>query len=1209
MPPKVPPPAPPPPAAPQCHVYLEEILLERSQRSLPDPPPRLFTDEEGMCAVCDLPPGQHPRRPPQPQAPPPHPDPVAPPALAPVAPDAGYDLLGPSLDDYLNYFLPDGAPCPLVSRDVPETACLVVALHTRAHEEGSTTATRALWGRVHDATVRALPLVFDRCVSRAPPSASAPGRLTSIKFVYSDIPDGRSEPEVARFHHSRGKDLVMALQARVAWQASRAVGPWRDVMDTSASPITTAAENITQRIISVATTLATDVPIAMLRPTSPRSPAWWSAVWARLLPQDRLAVFFDLGLTVLAALAQLDLKFGRYITRQQWLARYAPSGGLSKQASRDRSKDSGGGDDRVADAGSPKSSAKSTPRGGNGGRGGGRFGNRGRGGRNDRRSRGDRDGKVIDRSASPVVRVGGNAFVSSLRVSPQPCAASPTAARTPASSPSAVVSEVSAPLPSDLEVPPLSRGNYASGCRAASPTGDFYANGRCAVPPTAGAVSDAPTEMWGGGTQPPPSWLVQGAAVPDSEDWLYTRLPGAEDLAELISRGPRGSVARLPDGGLSPGVSLQVWRRLLEGLRPVESAAGRLCVDRMLPHIDEHGLLSVAPSAFGSFPFVVSPQDVSPTVEDILAKGAALTLGGATTRPTAVWPEGRLEGPDSPWFHRLFTVPKSDGGVRGISDLRWVNKCFPPPPSFAHPAVLSAFQGRFAVRLDLTSAFYQPRVARALSHKFAFATPAGGAFRYVGLPMGWSWSPYLFDGLLAPFDALARALRLRVVRYADDILVLADSPGQLARDLRLVIDLLHAAGWQLALKKSYLVAASRVVFLGVAVDLATRTVRWARHKKAKTLAEISLLRAHNSASIRDLQRVAGRLIFLTSATPVFRAFARPMFDALREWEALDASPDVLHTVSAPLRACFSFWSSTAASSLTDRWWPVGLGPRWHTRTDASDVAVGWEAVSAPDGSRLSAGTIPLGPGCTGKASAVRETTALVRLLEFLGSPDRAGPPLREGDTLAVGLDAQVVVSSSTKGTARAPQLVAEFASLALLLLSLPPIALRTYWLPRSGNTEADARSRLISAADSRLADSVYQYLLHWWGAEPLLDLFASAGNTRAPVFYAAHPSSAAAGVDGLSAPVTPLAYAFPPFALANLTAAMLIRYRAAGVPVLAVLPADACLRMLGSWPDADRLPLPSLCISPPPYTSVCPSPRPLMAIRVSPPPPPPQTTR
>jgi hypothetical protein len=520
--------------------------------------------------------------------------------------------------------------------------------------------------------------------------------------------------------------------------------------------------------------------------------------------------------------------------------------------------------------------------------------------------------------------------------------------------------------------------------------------------------------------------------------------------------------------------------------------------------------------------------------------------------------------------------------------------------------VAAVIRGKtWATKIDFKSAFYQPLVSSTLALAFSFQVSDGQFAAYSALPMGWAWSPFLFNLILRPLDLLCQALGISAVRYADDIVVLSDSPEGLARDLKRLVALCHRLGWVISLTKSYLVAASTFVFLGVAVDLRRRAVSWTSAKYQKVIAACQLIRSASQVTARELQALVGRLSFLLSAIPVLRVFLRGFNEGLAGCHGADGSR-AIH-ISPQLKAEADFWLSEEGAAIATRWWPLAADParpRWRTQTDASAEGFGWGPVIAPTNFELAGTSFPLSAALATQSSAVREASALSALMRYLGDDRRPGPRLSEGDEVLVEMDARTVVDSVSRGSARAPQLVDELRSLASALLRLPPVLLSLRWISREENAVADAASRAVSMADARLSEPVFQFLQQWWTCAPAVDLFAASTNCRARRFYSRTPTTDAEGVDGLSAPLLPYAYGYPPFALAVPWAHRLRDYEASSVPVLAVVPADVAHAVLPAWPlpNMHLFPPDEPLVVPPPYTALpMASPRQLVALVIRPP--------
>lgn len=112
----------------------------------------------------------------------------------------------------------------------------------------------------------------------------------------------------------------------------------------------------------------------------------------------------------------------------------------------------------------------------------------------------------------------------------------------------------------------------------------------------------------------------------------------------------------------------------------------------------------------------------------------------------------------------VFQVPKNEEVDRAIINCKEVNKGFgkPPPLSLAEIGTLlgliSFFPDAVLSTADIRHFFWQLRLAKSDSHWFSmFAEGFDNPLQCVALPMGWSWSPWVAQGVagLAVVEAAA----------------------------------------------------------------------------------------------------------------------------------------------------------------------------------------------------------------------------------------------------------------------------------------------------------------------------------------------------------------------------------------------------------------------------------------------------------------------
>ena len=526
-------------------------------------------------------------------------------------------------------------------------------------------------------------------------------------------------------------------------------------------------------------------------------------------------------------------------------------------------------------------------------------------------------------------------------------------------------------------------------------------------------------------------------------------------------------------------------------------------------------------------------QALRKTVDDLLASGAISPLPTTRDSSSEVW-------------HRLFLVSKKPKGWRAIADLRKTNECFPEPPPFTHPSVLTALADPsyvWAAKLDIAAAFYKFPVDPEMRNFFAFhAVDQEGspiAATYDSLPMGWTWSPFLMDTAMSVLDAVWAAQGLRIIRYADDLLIMGRTPREVEEAMNTVVEQLVRAGLHPSPSKTYAGAFTRLDFLGWDIDLVAGRIKWSTTKTASLMELIDPIRATKSASLRQLQKIAGVLCFLTTAEPFLRALYRRTVDEIAERERRTGDPHRDFAITAGTEADMIAWSNLAPRMAT-RWVrPLSNNMIWAASSpnivqftahvDASAVGVG-VVLHDHSTSRSTTRSFHLSDRDITAGSGVRELEAIQRALEMTiatTTSHRAGDsdigPQNTSETLLhIRTDAAIVEHVWRRGAARALAMAEKMRSIADLYLRQERLHVSINWIPREQNGEADAASRALGS-EATLPWHVVSELSTWASelagdelqSEPAVDLFATAANTRAPIYYSRVPDPRAAGSDGL----------------------------------------------------------------------------------------------
>lgn len=229
---------------------------------------------------------------------------------------------------------------------------------------------------------------------------------------------------------------------------------------------------------------------------------------------------------------------------------------------------------------------------------------------------------------------------------------------------------------------------------------------------------------------------------------------------------------------------------------------------------------------------------------------------------------GIVEPSRAPGAAPAMLVAKKDGSKRMVASFVELNKlierrCYPIPNI---EDFISRVQGyKYFCSLDLSQGFYQIELPPEERQKLAFVTQSG-KWQYVMLPMGLTDSPAIFQELM---DTVFGELRGKIVLvYMDDILVMAKSIEELARNMQIVFDRLRQFNLKLKGDKCRF-GVNELVFLGHLVN--GDTVK-PDPSKIQTLINQSLPK-----TMKQLQSFLGFVNHYSRYIPDFSSLVAPLY--------------------------------------------------------------------------------------------------------------------------------------------------------------------------------------------------------------------------------------------------------------------------------------------------------------------------------------------
>ncbi len=172
------------------------------------------------------------------------------------------------------------------------------------------------------------------------------------------------------------------------------------------------------------------------------------------------------------------------------------------------------------------------------------------------------------------------------------------------------------------------------------------------------------------------------------------------------------------------------------------------------------------------------------------------------------------------FFIHYFLVPKRDGGLRPILDLRRLNLSLYKGKfkMLTLKTIMSQIQGGdWFVTIDLKDAYFHIQVVR-WHRKFLRFAFGGKAYEYKVLPFGLALAPRTFTKCMDAAQAPLRLQGIRVLNYLDDWLMLAHCRELVSRHRDIVLHHIHSIGLRMNAKKSVLFPSQQTSFLGVHLD-------------------------------------------------------------------------------------------------------------------------------------------------------------------------------------------------------------------------------------------------------------------------------------------------------------------------------------------------------------------------------------------------------
>lgn len=469
------------------------------------------------------------------------------------------------------------------------------------------------------------------------------------------------------------------------------------------------------------------------------------------------------------------------------------------------------------------------------------------------------------------------------------------------------------------------------------------------------------------------------------------------------------------------------------------------------------------------------------------------------------------------FYSIYFLIPKKDGGLRPILDLRGLNQYLKVLPfhMLRTAEVLQAVaQGDWFTSIDLKDAYFHVPIAPHHRRFLRFAF-LGQAYQFRVLPFGLSLAPRVFTRCVAAALSPVQARGITILPYLDDWLIVAPTRERAVRDTAILLSHVTRLGLTVNYTKSSLTPSQRVVFLGVTLDSQSMRASLSPQRVEAILNLLLRFRENKVQKYSLFLRLAGMLAAASAVVPLGLLSLRP----LQIWM------NGLH-LDPKWHKCRKVWVSKRCLQALRPWRrrshlvkgvPLGMIPSRREVVVTDSSLGGWGAVWQNRAVR----------GLWGAQQRLEHINVLELRAVYLALRHFI-PALRGKHVLIRTDNTSTVYQINHQGGTRSMSSLR--VTQRLLTWAFPQLlSLRAMHIPGLQNQVADFLSRQKPPpGEWRLHPEVVEEI---WGryGKMEVDLFASAASTHCPLWFSLKEATSPLGQDAL-AHTWPnrLLYAFPP---------------------------------------------------------------------------------
>ena len=214
------------------------------------------------------------------------------------------------------------------------------------------------------------------------------------------------------------------------------------------------------------------------------------------------------------------------------------------------------------------------------------------------------------------------------------------------------------------------------------------------------------------------------------------------------------------------------------------------------------------------------------------------------------------------FISHMFLVPKKDGGMRPVINLRALNNFI----IYQHFKMEGLYmvkdlliQGDWMCKIDLKDAYLTMNIDLE-SRKYLRFQWQNKLFQFNCLPFGLASAPRVYTKLMKPVISLLRKAGIRLIIYLDDILLMAETKEKLIQARDSTLFLLLNLGFVINWEKSKVNPSQVLDFLGFQIDSQKMMFHLAEEKITKLKVSCREILSAKKVSVRDLAKITGKLV-------------------------------------------------------------------------------------------------------------------------------------------------------------------------------------------------------------------------------------------------------------------------------------------------------------------------------------------------------------